>query len=97
MVINFSRSALNDLESIKSFYLEEGIPEVGNSFLVAIFDHVEMLKDHSKAGRIVPEFNEEHIRELIHAPFRIVYLYEEKLIHIIRVWRSERILILTDS
>lgn len=43
------------------------------------------------------EFNENNIRELIHSPFRIVYLKEEKIIHIIRGWRSERLLNLKDT
>jgi len=46
---------------------------------------------------MVPEFNEKNIRELIHPPFRIVYLNEERIIHVIRVWRSERLLNLTDT
>ena len=45
----------------------------------------------------MPEFNEKNIRELIHPPFRIVYLNEERTIHVIRVWRSERLLHLTDT
>ena len=57
-----------------------------------ILTHIETLNDHSKIDRIVPEFDDESIREIIHSPFRIVYLLEEKTIHIIRVWRSERLL-----
>ncbi|WP_299203659.1 hypothetical protein [uncultured Amphritea sp.] len=29
-----------------------------------------MLKHHLEAGRVVPEFNPDHIRELIYSPFR---------------------------
>jgi toxin ParE1/3/4 len=47
---------------------------------------------HPDIGRVVPEFNDELIRELIHSPFRIVYLRERKSINMIRVWRSERLL-----
>jgi len=48
-------------------------------------------------GRIVPEFNSEDIRELIHIPFRIVYILESKVIYVVRIWRSERLLKLADS
>ncbi len=41
--------------------------------------------------------SEEKIRELIHPPFRVVYLREFDSIHLIRVWRSERILRLPDE
>lgn len=97
MKISFSNSALEDLENIKGYYLDLGASAIGESFVVAIFEHVETLTDHPDIGRIVPEFNEEYIRELIHPPFRIVYLRGKALIQIVRVWRSERLLKLSDD
>ncbi|MDP2506444.1 MULTISPECIES: type II toxin-antitoxin system RelE/ParE family toxin [unclassified Oceanobacter] len=52
---------------------------------------------HPDAGRIVPEFGLNHIRELIHSPFRVVYLRQETDVVLIRVWRSERQLELPES
>ena len=92
MNISFSKSAIEDLESIKEYYLEQGVPQIGQDFVTAIVEHIETLSTHPDIGRVVPEFNDELIRELIHFPFRIVYLRESKLINIIRVWRSERLL-----
>ncbi len=60
--------------------------------MVSIIDYIQTLSDNPDIGRKVPEFDEEKIRELIHPPFRIVYLREKSSIHIIRVWRSERLL-----
>lgn len=88
----FANSALNDLDDIKDYYLEQGVPHIGEDFVVAIFEHIDTLVDHPDIGRVVPEFEEEYIRELIHRPFRIVYLRETKVIQIIRIWRSERLL-----
>ena len=68
------------------------MPQVGQDFVTAIIEHIESLSMHPDIGRVVPEFNDELIRELIHSPFRIVYLRERKSINIIRVWRSERLL-----
>jgi len=95
--ILISKSALTDLKEIKEYYKEEGVPEIGYQFLTSIFEHVETLKDNPDIGRIVPEFDENNIREIIHPPFRVVYLREKKTIHIIRVWRSERILVLPEQ
>lgn len=92
MKITLADSALVDLENIKEYYLDLGVPGIGGNFVVAIFEHIETLTDHPDIGRIVPEFNEEHIRELIHPPFRVVYLRGQALIQIARVWRSERLL-----
>lgn len=97
MKVLISDSVFNDLEAIKEYYLKEGVPQTGIEFVTKIICHIETLPDNPEIGRIVPEFNEKNIRELIHSPFRIVYLKEEKTISIIRVWRSERLLNLTDT
>jgi plasmid stabilization system protein ParE len=95
--ISLSSSALADFEGIKKYYLELATPDTGEKFVIAIFEHIETLIDHPDIGRIAPEFNEKHIRELIHPPFRIVYLRGQASIQIIRVWRSERLLKLSDD
>ena len=97
MKILISDSAFSDLEAIKEYYLEEGVPQIGVEFVIEIIHHIETLPTNPEIGRMVPEFNEKNIRELIHPPFRIVYLKEEKIINVIRVWRSERLLDLTDT
>jgi toxin ParE1/3/4 len=95
--ISISNSAFSDLESIEEHYEEEGVPHIGNDFVVSIINHIQTLRDHPEIGRIIPEFDDAKIRELIHSPFRIVYLREQDSIHVIRVWRSERLLILPES
>ena len=52
------------------------------------------LSKNPDIGSKVSEFDEEKIRELIRSPFRIVYLWEKNSIHVIIVWRSERLLML---
>ncbi len=90
--ISFAESALGDLEGIREWYADEGVAEVGDRFVGEIFERVEILAEHPEIGRIVPEFEHPHLRELIHPPFRIVYRHDPKRIQIIRVWRSERLL-----
>lgn len=97
MKIFVSNSAYGDLENIKEYYKEEGVPHNGKQFISAIIEHVQTLVDNPDIGRVVPEFSEERIRELIHSPFRIVYLREQKSIHVIRVWRSERLMKLPEN
>ncbi|MXX11082.1 MAG: hypothetical protein F4142_02095 [Nitrospira sp. SB0675_bin_23] len=36
------------------------------------------------------------LREIIHSPFRIVYRHDPKTVRIVRIWRSERQLRLTE-
>ncbi len=97
MKISLANSAFDDLEGIKEYYLDQGVPEIGHGFLIAIFEHIETLTNHPDIGRIVPEFNEDPVRERIHPPFRIVYLRDAASIQIIRIWRSERLLTLPEK
>lgn len=97
MKVSISESAFNDLEGITEYYTEEGVAEAGTRIVVEIVDHFEVLINNPDIGRVVPEFSVEHIREIIHPPFRLVYFREAKEVKIIRVWRSERLLVLPNE
>jgi plasmid stabilization system protein ParE len=91
--ITFAASAFDDLESIRTWYRDQQqVPEVGERILKEIISQVERLVDFPESGRIVPEFGIANLREIIHAPFRIVYRLDENRVKIVRVWRSERLL-----
>lgn len=95
--ITFTESALSDLEEIQAWYAQQDVPEVGKRLVAEVFQRVEALVDHPDMGRIVPEFGQSFLRELIHPPFRIVYRHDTDQIRIVRVWRSERLLHLSDD
>jgi toxin ParE1/3/4 len=89
--ITFTISAFDDLEDIRAWYRDQQqVPEVGNRLIKEIFSQIERLADFPESGRVVPEFNIENLREIIFAPFRIVYRLDGNKIKIIRIWRSER-------
>ena len=92
MKIRLTDSAVDDLRELQFYYDEQLVPQVGKRLVTEILDRVETLTNNPDIGRIVPEFDVDNIRELIHKPFRVVYLRESKSIYVIRVWRSERIL-----
>jgi plasmid stabilization system protein ParE len=92
LVVTFAESAILDLESMREYYREQQVPEVGERFLQQIIALVEDLPAHPDRGRIVPEFNQPFLRELIHPPFRIVYRRTDRQIAVVRVWRSERLM-----
>ena len=68
------------------------MPDVGGRLLAEIVASIEALADHPDMGRIVPEFDQPFLRELIRPPFRIVYRCDPKHVRIVRVWRGERVL-----
>jgi plasmid stabilization system protein ParE len=92
--IEFAESALSDLEDILFWYTDLQIPDTGKRLVQEIFARLEQLLDFPESGRIVPEFSVKTIRELIHPPYRLVYRIDSSKIWIVRVWRSERLLIL---
>ena len=58
-----------------------------------LFNSVDILEQNPLAGRVVPEFNNKNIRELIRGNYRIVYkLITETNIDIITVHHSARLL-----
>ena len=97
VAIRFAESALTDLESIRAWYAEQGVPDVGERLLGEIVASIEALAAHPGMGRIVPEFDQSFLRELIRPPFRIVYRRDPKHVRVVRVWRSERLLDVPDE
>ena len=95
--IRFSDSAVSDLEELVGWYEGRGVPDVGRRIAAEIVARIETLGDLPDSGRIVPEFNQPAIRELIHPPFRIVYRRGAAHVQVVRVWRSERLLKLPEE
>lgn len=87
-----AESAVMDLEEIRAYYFEKQAPDVGDRLMREIFALIEGLSSHPDKGRVVSEFNQSKIRELIHPPFRIVYRRDSQSLSIVRVWRSERLM-----
>lgn len=84
-------SARLDLKEIAS-YIADSRPEASIRFVKSVFRSVEHLIDFPEAGRIVPEFGDPCIREVVRKPCRIVYRIksEQSIIEIIRVWHAAR-------
>ena len=65
---------------------------MGERLIEEIVASIEALAEHPDMGRIVPEFDQPFLRELIRPLFRIVYRRDPKHVRVVRVWRSERLL-----
>jgi len=90
--INFAESAVADSEDIIRYHEEQSVPQVGTRLVGEVISAIELLADQPDLGRIVPEFNQQFLRELIRPPFRIVYRREKSKVSIVRIWRSERLI-----
>lgn len=89
--IIWSPSARWDLIDLRD-YISLDSPQIARQFVSSLFDAVEHLAEFPSTGRVVPELEDEHIREIIKRPCRIVYRINDasSCIEIIRVWHSAR-------
>jgi plasmid stabilization system protein ParE len=93
--IRWTVQALADLEAIGDFIARDA-PSFAQVFVDRIFEVVERLEVFPRSGRIVPEFAQEDIREIIFGSYRIVYLLNGDRVSILTVFHSSRQLILSD-
>ena len=62
------------------------------SLRAGIFQAIERLSQFPQSGRVVPEFDDVTIRELIKPPCRVVYRVDPRAetVEIARVWHAAR-------
>jgi len=90
--IKLSETAFLDLENIES-YIAEYSPTVAQKFIQLIFERIEQLYDYPESGKVVDEFRNTKIRELILKKYRIIYeIISLDEIVILRVIHGSRLL-----
>ena len=89
--IIWSLQAREDLRDLVSFIAADN-PAAAQSFGFRLMSKVDVLANFPQLGRVVPEENDETIRELILRPYRIVYqvLADGKTVAIVRIWHGAR-------
>ena len=89
--LTWSPASRLDLTGLLSYIMESN-PTTARNFARNVFKSVERLNTFPESGRIVPEFNDPLIREVICKPCGIVYRIKRKecLIEIVRVWHAAR-------
>lgn len=89
--IVWSPTARLDLKDLGAFIAQHDGPAAVN-FVQRIMESVERLTAFPLSGRMVPEFGDAAIREVIQKPCRIVYRVKQgsSSIEIVRVWYAAR-------
>jgi toxin ParE1/3/4 len=89
--IIWSLQAREDLRDIVSFIAADN-PTAAESFGFLLMSKADKLANFPQIGRVVPEENDETIREIIVRPYRVVYqvLAAQQAIAIVRVWHGAR-------
>lgn len=89
MRIDWSDQSLEDIEEIRRYIARDSAVHA-ELFVDRIFEAVERLMDYPLSGRIVPEFEEPTLREIILGSYRIVHWIGEETISIATLFHSAR-------
>jgi plasmid stabilization system protein ParE len=83
--------AIDDLRDIVS-YVASDRPEAAARLGYALVEKTKLLSVFPFSGRVVPEFGDATIRELVLPPFRIVYRLDEgrRIAGVARFWHGAR-------
>lgn len=87
--IIWTLQAIEDVEAIREF-IDRDSPKYAQAEAERIVAAVDRLASFPESGRIVPEFEEPSMREVIEAPYRIVYRLVPEEIQILTVFRASR-------
>ena len=89
--VKLSRSARLDIQDIVR-YISIDDPQRALRFGKFLIEHTKSLGQFPERGRVVPEFEDESVREIIVRAYRVVYLvnHDEQLVEVIRFWHAGR-------
>ena len=91
MRIIWSPLAIDRVSEIAE-YIAQDKPSAAAKWIDEIFSRVEQLEKSPEYGRIVPEIDNDHFREIIYGNYRIIYRIENKEISILSVRHGGQIL-----
>ena len=89
MKLEWTEPSLLDLGSIRDYIIKDSAYYAAR-FIEKIIEAVESLREFPGMGRIVPEAENENIRELLFQSYRIMYLVEPDRILILTVVHGSR-------
>ena len=69
--IIWAPSALKDIESIARFIERDSIDQA-SLFVTRIIEMTDRLDDFPRSGRVIPEINDDHCREIVYGAYRVM-------------------------
>ena len=89
MRIVWTEPAVEDLRELHA-YIARDSETYASGFVERIILAADRLADHPKVGRIVPETNDENVRELLYQRYRIIYRVKGDSIEMLSVIHGAR-------
>jgi len=93
VTVKWTKNSLEELDEIAK-YISRDSPKFAKILVNQIFETARHLEQFPKLGRIVPEYNNPDLREIIYKNYRIVYLIKKEQLEIISIIHGSRKLIL---
>lgn len=87
----WTRQAVEDVESIRA-YVARDSERYAALLAERLVAAVERLAELPQSGRIVPEFGDESLREVLHGSYRLVYRVRPEVVEILTVYHGARLL-----
>ena len=91
VTIDWTELAIEDLHSIYN-YVAKDSKVYAERLIEKIVNRVDQLINFPKSGRVVPEFNNDLLRELIQGNYRIVYKITSSKVTILRIHHAAKLL-----
>ena len=89
MKIVWTEPAVEDLRELHAYIARDSeVYAIG--FVERIILAVEQVADHPRVGRIVPEKNDENVRELLYQNYRIIYRVKSDQIELLTIIHGAR-------
>lgn len=89
MTVHWTEAALADLEAIEA-YVGRHSPQYARQVVERLFGRSERLADHPLSGPVVPEYRDEPLREVLEAPYRIIYRVLDDQVDVLTVVHGAR-------
>jgi addiction module RelE/StbE family toxin len=89
--IIWSPYAVDDLEAICD-YITKDSEHYARLFAHGVINAIESLEIFPESGRIVPEYNQKSIREIIFQNYRIIYQIKLDAIEILAIMHGTRLI-----
>lgn len=72
-------------------YIAQDNYDTAEQWALELMSQTDKLADHPRIGRVIPEYNEKTLRELIVGNYRLAYRIKEDGIYIETVWHVRQI------
>ena len=90
-MIRWSARAREDVREAVA-YIAADNPAAAMRWADAVERRLELAEGTPRAGRVVPEFGDEGLREVLVGRFRLLYRFAPHELQVVRVWEGHRLL-----